>query len=473
MRYFEFRDSKSQKFWEIEVEGESHKLRYGKIGTEGQSQVKYFTSPEKAAAEAEKLIASKVKKGYVEVQRDAATPAKPPSKGSAKAKAKDAPIGARNLELEAAIVDADEPDLDALQVYADWLQSQGDIWGERLGLAVQRERAKGAAKAKFTKQIAEFDAAHADDLYGKELAQLMGSGDFEQVVQIDAPFGLFFSVSSKAPVYDWKGQSPAAVLTTIIKSPASKLLRAITIGILDHSYPVSLSSGIEALSKAGRLESLRSLFIGDFEYPDESEISWVSVGNVGKLIPLAPKLRSLHLRGGEIELGPLEHPTLESLTIETGGLPGPAVASLGKAKLPQLRHMEVWLGTDEYGGTGKISQLKPLFTGQGVPKLEHLGLMNSDFEDDIAIALSKSPLLAQLKSVDLSMGTMHEPGANAILANVDKFKHLESLNLDRNFIPDELDTQLRKALKGIVSLDDQEEPDDWDDEPHYYVSVGE
>ena len=40
-------------------------------------------------------------------------------------------------------------------------------------------------------------------------------------------------------------------------------------------------------------------------------ISWVSVGNVGKLLPALPNLRSLHLRGGDIGLGTLELPKLE------------------------------------------------------------------------------------------------------------------------------------------------------------------
>jgi uncharacterized protein (TIGR02996 family) len=464
MRRFEFKDAKSHKFWEIEIEGDAYTVRYGKFGADGQVQTKTFASAEKAEAAAEKIISEKIKKGYKEVKADAAT--------KAKAKAKTTPAGARNLELEAAIADA-PGSLDAWQAYADWLQCQGDVWGERVSLALQRDKAKGAAKTKITKQIAAYDETHAEELYGKTLAEMLGKPEFEQVTAIDAPYGLILSVAVKSPRYDWKGLAPNTALAAIVKSPAARLLISISIGLIDYEYPVNLGKGIEAISKAGKLESLRELFIGDFEYPDENEISWVAVGNVAKVLPVAPKLRELHLRGAEISLGALEHPTLESLLIETGGLPGSAVASVGKCKLPELRRMEVWLGTDEYGGSGKIGQLKPLFEGSGVPKLEHLGLKNSDFEDDIAIALSKSQLLARLRSVDLSMGTMHEPGAQAILANVDAFRHLAELDLDRNFIPDELAKQLKKALKGIVSVDDQEEPDDWDDEPHYYTSVGE
>jgi hypothetical protein len=41
-------------------------VNYGKLGTDGQTQVKSFASPEEATKAAEKLVAEKTKKGYVE-----------------------------------------------------------------------------------------------------------------------------------------------------------------------------------------------------------------------------------------------------------------------------------------------------------------------------------------------------------------------------------------------------------------------
>jgi predicted DNA-binding WGR domain protein len=62
---FEFRDGKSAKFWEIEVIGEVHRVRFGKIGTAGQTKEKSFPSAEKSSKAAEALIAEKTEKGYV------------------------------------------------------------------------------------------------------------------------------------------------------------------------------------------------------------------------------------------------------------------------------------------------------------------------------------------------------------------------------------------------------------------------
>ncbi|HJZ90046.1 MAG TPA: WGR domain-containing protein, partial [Gemmataceae bacterium] len=65
-RYFEFVDGKSNKFWEVWVSGGDMTTRWGRIGTDGQTKTKTFASPDKAQAEADKLIEEKTGKGYVE-----------------------------------------------------------------------------------------------------------------------------------------------------------------------------------------------------------------------------------------------------------------------------------------------------------------------------------------------------------------------------------------------------------------------
>ena len=66
VRRFDFIGGSSQKFWEISVAGNSFTVRFGRIGTVGQNQTKTFADETKASREAEKLIAEKLKKGYVE-----------------------------------------------------------------------------------------------------------------------------------------------------------------------------------------------------------------------------------------------------------------------------------------------------------------------------------------------------------------------------------------------------------------------
>ena len=77
MRRFEFSDSTSNKFWEVDVKGKTLNVTFGKIGTKGQSKPKDLATPEKAKAEMEKLIKEKTGKGYVEVGGKAVKAEKP------------------------------------------------------------------------------------------------------------------------------------------------------------------------------------------------------------------------------------------------------------------------------------------------------------------------------------------------------------------------------------------------------------
>jgi predicted DNA-binding WGR domain protein len=54
----EYNDKASQKFWEVSATGNTINIKYGRLGTNGQN------SPDAAKKEVEKLIKSKLKKGY-------------------------------------------------------------------------------------------------------------------------------------------------------------------------------------------------------------------------------------------------------------------------------------------------------------------------------------------------------------------------------------------------------------------------
>ena len=64
MAYLEYRDEQSEKFWQINIEGCSHTVTFGRIGTKGQSKTKSFASEEECGKDAAKLIQSKKAKGY-------------------------------------------------------------------------------------------------------------------------------------------------------------------------------------------------------------------------------------------------------------------------------------------------------------------------------------------------------------------------------------------------------------------------
>jgi DNA ligase-1 len=65
-RRFEFAEGKSSKFWEVRVDGSDMTVRFGRIGTAGQTKTKTFASEASAKKEADKLVAEKTGKGYRE-----------------------------------------------------------------------------------------------------------------------------------------------------------------------------------------------------------------------------------------------------------------------------------------------------------------------------------------------------------------------------------------------------------------------
>ncbi len=66
-RRFEFHDAASQKFWEIAQEDTSVTVRFGRVGTNGQTRTKSFADLAAASQHAEKLVEEKTGKGYKEV----------------------------------------------------------------------------------------------------------------------------------------------------------------------------------------------------------------------------------------------------------------------------------------------------------------------------------------------------------------------------------------------------------------------
>ena len=66
MRRFEFVEGSASKFWEVSVNDKEMTVRFGRIGTDGQSKTKAFKDEDAAKSEADKLIREKTGKGYIE-----------------------------------------------------------------------------------------------------------------------------------------------------------------------------------------------------------------------------------------------------------------------------------------------------------------------------------------------------------------------------------------------------------------------
>ncbi|EHK3036137.1 WGR and DUF4132 domain-containing protein [Escherichia fergusonii] len=75
MKTYIYQDEKSHKFWAVEQQGNELHISWGKVGTNGQSQVKSFADAAAAEKAELRLIAEKVKKGYAEELSSPSQPA--------------------------------------------------------------------------------------------------------------------------------------------------------------------------------------------------------------------------------------------------------------------------------------------------------------------------------------------------------------------------------------------------------------
>ncbi|MCB9673989.1 MAG: WGR domain-containing protein [Alphaproteobacteria bacterium] len=443
MRRFEFNDGKSNKFWEIAVEANTYTVRYGRMGTDGQTSTKVYPTPDKAQAEAEKVIQSKTKKGYAEVAAQA-----PAAKQG------------ENPELEAAIL-ADRLDRKAWAVYADWLQAEGDARGDLV--AVQLALLDKPDDAQLKKREAELLEKNARAWLG----EFRPEGPWEGAHEVDWHNGFW----QRAKIWvDWDLEEPdfPKMLGVVLRHPSAKFLDTLELGLADNEGENFYQEAMDSLVKHGIRKGLRTLHIGDFEYPDETEISWTEVGSFSKCWTILPDLEDLTITGGSIEIGVPTAPKLKSLKLETGGLPQEPAQQLAKASLPALERLEIWFGTEDYGGSCTAADAAAIASNaKGLPKVKWLGFMNADFANEIPAAIAQTPLLKQVDDLDLSMGTMTDEGAQALLDLAPRFAHLKSLNLDENFITDAMAEKLKAALP-MVEIGSQEDPGDW-----VFVSVGE
>ncbi|MFG3550726.1 STM4015 family protein [Streptomyces sp. NPDC047725] len=207
---------------------------------------------------------------------------------------------------------------------------------------------------------------------------------------------------------------------------------------------------------AHRLPRLRAVFLADVE-SEESEISWIKQGEVTRVLRAWPGLEELGVRGAEdLVVEPLRHEALRTLRIESGGLPRDPVRALAAGEFPALRHMELWLGTSWYGGDCRPEEIHALLDGlDHSPDLRHLGLRNSDIQDDICAAVASAPLVARLEELDLSMGVLGDEGGEALLGG-QPLTHLDALDLSHHFMSEPMTERLREtfAPHGVrLSLD--------------------
>lgn len=247
-------------------------------------------------------------------------------------------------------------------------------------------------------------------------------------------------------------------------------LESLIIGDWGGAYESDSSVVIEALVRLkDRFPQLRSLFIGDMS-SEECEVSWINQSNLGPILSAYPELRSLTIKGStDLSLVPAHHDKLEELTIICGGLGTDVITSISEGSFKNLKKLELYLGVEEYGFDGSLADVLQLIEPGKFPLLSYLGLKDSEIQDEIAIAVADAPILDQLHTLDLSMGTLTDKGAEALI-NSEKILKLKSLDLSYHYMSDAMMNRWKQS--GLnVDISDQQDADE--DEDYRYPSLTE
>ena len=260
---------------------------------------------------------------------------------------------------------------------------------------------------------------------------------------------------------DWDGGDERFVadLTALTETEWAGQVTTLLLGQWsDASDPLPTEQVVPLLAA---LPALTALFVGDMTF-DESEISWIDWADLGAVLAATPNLETVQLRGGctpmtgdDVVLTPPSLPRLRSLTVESGGLLPAYLTALLGADLPVLERLEVWLGTENYGGVDTVEPLAALLTGDLFPNVTSLGLRNAEIADEIAVALADAPILTRITDLDLSLGTLTDVGVDALAAG--DLGAVTTLILDHHYASDAALDRLRAAHPQItISAEDRQ-----------------
>jgi predicted DNA-binding WGR domain protein len=444
-------ESADGKFWEIWLDGGSVYTRFGKIGTKGQTRLK--TGDEN---DAEAQIADKLKQGFVEA--NGKPNGKPAAKPTAASGLDDKELG----RLLKGIKTLDDP---GVLVLADWLQAQNHPWGELIVL--QHTAATDAKKAAaLTKTADKLIETRGADILGP-LAKLPHT-----TFSWSNGFIKRASIGTNADA-----KAIAKAIKLLLAQPIARVVETIAINTYVETFPfwndwsASTSHVVDPwadLDAIAKLIPPRVTRVGFGGWPAPAAAGYVWMPSFAKLSKAFPALTGLELTGTCAEKpGVLALPQLVDLEVRFAEADGAAIEAIVKSKLPKLERLSVWLGANSnvlvddvyppdewdednedasrYPATFSAADLDAMSSydvnsdadaddlrgllAMKLPALVHLGFPSSMLTAEMIGAIVKSPLVKQLKTLDLSHSKIDDKAVAALVAAKKQLAHLDTIDV--------------------------------------------
>lgn len=268
--------------------------------------------------------------------------------------------------------------------------------------------------------------------------------------------------------HDWErideeGYSPRELAIEVLEDPDLADLEKIIIGQYTPGYDTSIDDLLEYLIEhKDKLQHIKSFFFGDMDYM-ECEVSWIEQGNYEEFLKAFPNIKELIIKGSNnLSLGDIDHPNLENLEIITGGLPKLVIEEITRGKLTNLKSLLLYFGVEEYGFDGGIEDIRNLVENGNFPNLREIGLVNSEIQDEIVEMFLDTDLFKQIKVLSFGKGTFSDKAGQLLLEQADKLSHLDLLDLEFNYLSDEMLEKLKNLPVGLVRLGEQQEVDEYE-----------
>jgi hypothetical protein len=353
-------------------------------------------------------------------------------------------------------------------VYADWLQGQGDPRGELIALQASGNNA--AAEAFLEEHIDYFlgplkeHRLCYDGLYNNVRSNSDAwKAEARQAFIWKNGFIYRLRLAHNCYHTEWQGKL-RDVLGPMLAHPSAKFLVEVHFQENDDPSEDTLDDLIAILANHAP-PTVRRLVIGD----NVDQISWYRVGNLSKLWEAVPNLTHLEIEAGEFTLGTIELPKLVKAVFKTGGLSTADAKAIANATWPNIEHLEVYYGDPEYGCTATVDDVVQLLERTDLPKLRYLAVKNAEFQNELVEPLAKSPLVKQLKTLDLSEGILTDASVERFLQHKAAFAHLDVLDVTDTYLSKGAVEQLQGIAKTIEAGRLREE-----DDPEYrFVGTGE
>ena len=486
MRTFVYTDATSNKFWHVTLSGNSFTVHFGRVGTTGQTQTKTFGSAAAAQKEHDKLVAQKLKKGYVETTAAKAEPAPAPA------------VSNERAALEAALV-AHPDEVAAHSAYADLLIEDGDPRGEfvRTQLALEDATRPKADRDALKKREKELLKAHAKQWLGDVGRFLVGPWSGE-----DKPYHCRFARGWLDSVRTLP--IPEPLVAALARSPEARLLRRLDV-VYDMKYhPHSFyefTQGASAQLREGEevgetYDAFPTLpFLAESPYLTNLRVLKYGFSDDHDGGPShSTMVRPFEDCTADALLAVLKNcPRLEELYLNTDFSPIDDV--FGSKLLGNLRVFQYYYGMGEYEGPNpyplsglarnkalaKLTTLRfhpgrdaeidldefyVLLRSKNLAALQHLQVHMTTFGDEGAERVVASGILERLKTLDMAYGNMTDEGARVLAASRD-LKNLELLDVSRNALTRTGINALKKAgVRAVVA--DEQHNDDPDDTAYLY-----